>query len=361
MLARIHCRFFRNLETTDWQPGAGCHLVLGANGAGKSSLLEAVYLLATTRSFRTVQLLDCARQGGSEFHLEGEVQSERRTRLALGTSHTSGRYRSINGSATNLIEHLKVLPVVAWTSDDREILSGPPERRRRFVDQGIVGSRPTALEVLARFRRTLLQKRRLLLSDTKGLDSWNQLLAESACELMRLRQEYLDRLTTALAEVVAALDLDLQDLELEYRPSLRIDEPDAAGILVELERVRDAERRERRPLVGPHRDEVSIRLGGQSLRQVGSAGERKVIGLLLTAARGRVLVAAKRAPIYLLDDADSELDRDRLEAIWRAFEGVDQVLVTSSRPEVWAMAPEAIRWHLEAGRLRSGSDSRERV
>lgn len=351
-LSQVSCSSFRNLEKLHWQPGSGCHLVLGPNGAGKTSLLEAIYLLATTRSFRTAQLFDCARHGVSEFHLQGEIEGEQRVRLELGLG-SGGRYRTLNGNTVNLIDHLRVLPVVAWTGEDKEILSGPPERRRRFLDQGIVGTRPTALETLARFRRTLFQKRQLLLGDDRGLHTWNELMASVAAELMRSRREYLESLSTALDEILSSADLDLPDLRLEYRPSIRVADDDEAEILQELQRVSADERRERRPLLGPQRDEVVIGWGEHSVRKVGSAGERKVLGLLLTAARGRVLSLADRSPVYLLDDADSELDEGRLTSVWQAFAGATQVFVSSSRPGIWSMIPEAVRWQLTAGRIRS--------
>ena len=329
-------------------------MILGPNGAGKTSLLEAIYLLATTRSFRTSQLLDCVRHGSDEFHLEGEVESDQRALLSFGSSAREGRYRSVNGSATTLVDHLRVLPVVAWTVADKEILDGPPERRRRFLDQGIVGGRPGALEVLARFRRTLFQKRQLLVSGTGGLGPWNELLAVAASELMVLRQEHVGRLSEALGEVIRAAELDLGEVTLEYRPSLQSDPDDPDGIHDELERMRQDEQRERRPLIGPQRDELLIRLAGHGIRRVGSAGERKVVGLLLTAARGRVLRELQRSPLYLLDDADSDLDSRRLASVWQVFGVAEQVLVTSSRPEVWAVANEAIRWRMEAGELSLG-------
>ena len=353
MLGQISCSSFRNLENPYWQPGPGCHLVLGPNGAGKTSLLEAIYLLATTRSFRTTQLQDCARHGTTEFYLQGEVEVDQRVRVELSWG-PRGRQRTLNGNTTSLIDHLRVLPVVAWTVEDREILNGPPEKRRRFLDQGIVGTRPAALEVLARFRRTLAQKRQLLLGDDRGLRSWNELLAAAAADLMRLRREYLDSLSTALAAVLASTELDLPDLELEYRPSMRVDDDAEEAILQELERVRDSERRERRPLLGPQRDEVLIGWGEHSVRKVGSAGERKVLGLLLSAARGEVLKSADRSPVYLLDDADSELDEGRLARVWQAFDGASQVFISSSRPDIWSMIPEARRWQLEGGRISLG-------
>jgi len=246
---------------------------------------------------------------------------------------------------------LRVVPVVAWTGEDREILSGPPEKRRRFLDQGVVGARPTALETLARFRRTLFQKRQLLLGDDRGLHSWNELMASAAAELMSLRREYLTYLSTAVREILRSTDLDLPDVRLEYRPSIRVANDDRDEILQELARASADERRERRPLLGPQRDEVVIRWGEHRVRQVGSAGERKVLGLLLTAARGRVLAAADRSPVYLLDDADSELDEDRLAAVWQAFRGAEQIFVSSSRSAIWSMVPEAVRWRLAAGRI----------
>lgn len=350
MLDQISCSSFRNLKDPHWQPGRGCHLILGPNGAGKTSLLEAIYLLATTRSFRTAQLSDCVQHDGLEFHLQGEIEGDQRVRLAIGLG-TGGRYRTLNGSVTSLVDHLRVLPVVAWTGEDREILKGGPENRRRFLDQGIVGTRPTALEVLARFRRTLYQKRQLLLGDDRGLASWNELMASAAAELMGLRREYLGSLSTALREVLSRTDLDLPDLKLEYRPSLQVQDDDETEIMRQLEKVSADERRERRPLLGPQRDEVVIGWGEHGVRKVGSAGERKVFGLLLTAARGRVLAAANREPAYLLDDADSELDVDRLASVWEAFRGAEQVFVSSSRSGIWSMVPEAVRWRLAGGRI----------
>ena len=350
MLDQISCSSFRNLENPHWQPGPGCHLVLGPNGAGKTSLLEAIYLLATTRSFRTSRLLDCAHHGATEFHIQGEVEGDQRVRLEFGLD-PGGRYRTLNGSVASLVDHLRILPVVAWTGEDREILSGPPEKRRRFLDQGIVGTRPMALETLARYRRTLFQKRQLLLRDDQGLRSWNELLASAAAELMRLRREYLESLSATLDEISRATDLDLPEIELEYRPSFRVENDDPEEILLELERASTDERRERRPLLGPQRDDVVIRWGDHSVRKVGSAGERKVLGLLLTAARGRVLREMDRAPVYLLDDADSELDEGRLTSIWQAFKGAEQVFISSSRPGIWSVVPEAVRWQLKAGRI----------
>lgn len=350
MLSQLTCRSFRNLEDTRWQPGPGCHLLLGPNGAGKTSLLEAIYVLATTRSFRTARILDCPRRGTTEFRLAGEIEDEQRFHLETGLA-PSGRYRAVNGRASSLVDHLRVLPIVAWTARDSELIDGAPQTRRRFLDQGIVGIRPAALEVLSRVRRCLVQKRKLLAQGGNGLTPWNEILAESASELMTMRRQYVQDLSKALQRVLQYSDFDPREVSLEYRPSIQVDGERAEEVFDVLHEVSAEERRERRLMVGPQRDDVIIRRDGYDVRRVLSAGERKSLGLVLTAARVGVLEDAGRSPILLIDDADSELDEQRLASVWSSFRDVHQTFVSSSRPSPWNEVLGLVRWDLREGRL----------
>lgn len=350
MLSHLSSYAFRNLKDFEWQPGSGCHLLLGPNGSGKSSLLEAVYLLATTRSFRTSQPADCVRHGEGEFRVQGEVDSGVRSRLEVGWM-SGGRHRRLNDKASPLVEHLRVLPVVAWTDADRDLLTGPPTLRRRFVDQGIVAEKPATLEILARYRQALSEKRVLLVEKRPALGPWNEVLASAASEIMQLRRDYVERVSTEFAAAVSLSGLSLPLVEIRYRPSISTEEISEEIVLHTLESFERRERDKSRPLVGPHLDDVEVLFDGRSIRRVGSAGERKVLGLLLAAARGGLLRAAERNPIYLLDDADTELDRGRLEAVFGVFMSAQQVLVSSNRAEVWEMAREAVRWRLDEGSL----------
>jgi len=349
VLTRLTLANFRNLDDTIWEPGPGPQLILGPNGAGKTSLLESVYIVATTRSFRTPRLSECSTHGSSDFLIRAEVDRNRRSRLSVGLAET-GMHRSVNEAGTSLLGHLRVQPVVAWTATEASLLTGAPEGRRRFIDQGIVSARPAALDVLARYRRALAQKRELLAGHEPGLRAWNEVLAREASALMELRREYLFKLCEQLTGVISDLDLELPSIHLRYRPSIHGD-TESGAVFEELEKVREQERSEARPLLGPHRDEVEIRWGRHPIKSVGSAGERKVLGLLISAARGRVLAAADREPIYLLDDADSELDAERLEAVWSLFRGSGQVFVSSNRPRAWAVDSKTTRWVLKAGSI----------
>ncbi len=350
MLSQLAVNGFRNLEPLVWRPAAGSHLILGGNGAGKTSLLEAVYVLATTRSFRTSQLADCVRHGGDLFHLEGEVAGEQRIRLEVGFGR-EWRLRTVNGRPAPLAEHLAALPVVSWSTGDAEVLSGPPVLRRRFLDRGVLGMRPATLEVLGRYRRGLRQKRELLASGGRGLEAWNDVLAAAAAELIAKRRAYVELLSASLAGVLAEAALPFPAVTLRYRPSPASGLTGVDAVRESLERIADRERQRQLPLLGPHRDDLEILWGEHEFGRTGSAGEKKALSLLLLAAHGRVVAAAGRSPVYLLDDADAELAPPTLAAVWSVFADAEQLVASSNRPQVWLTLPVGSLWQMEAGKI----------
>ncbi|MGD2113709.1 MAG: DNA replication and repair protein RecF [Acidobacteriota bacterium] len=370
MLTRLEARDFRNLEPLTWSPGPGRHLLLGGNGAGKSSLLEAVYTAATTRSFRTPRLGECVRHGRSAFRLAAEVEDAARTRLEVSWA-TAGLERTVNGSRATLAEHLEVLRVVAWTSAEVEVLTGPPARRRRFMDRGVVTARPGALESLRRYRTALRQKRDLLaLADPDrqaaagadgardgSLSAWNRVLAEAAAEVSHLRSRYVEDLEQALEGVLRQVDLPFPPIALRYRPSPSCAPEGAAAIEERLERAAPSELRRGMPLLGSHRDELEIVWGGHPVSQVASAGETKALSVALLAAHGRTVERSGKTPIYLLDDLDAELAPETLAAVWIVFGAAEQVVASSNRPAVWEGLAVDSRWNLRKGRIEGASAS----
>ncbi len=358
MLKRLHVRNFRNLAAVLWEPAAGSHLLLGDNGAGKSSLLEALYVVATTRSFRAGQLVDCRRHGAERFHLEAELDDaevgRRSLELHLGPE---GSRRLLNGAASALADHLGAQPIVAWTAADVEALIGPPRLRRRLLDRGVLGLRPAALAELARFRQALAQKRSLLLAGGRELATWNAVFAAAAVPVVALRQAYFVALEAQFARLVADLSLALPEVKLAYRPSPARALEGATAVEEALAVAAESERARQQPLVGPHRDDLEIRFGGKEIRRVASAGERKAVGLLLAAAHGRVLADAGKHPIYLLDDVDAELSPRSFAALWPLLAGAPQVFASSNRPRVWEGRELTARWDLVAGSLSSNEAS----
>jgi DNA replication and repair protein RecF len=352
LLAALSVRGFRNLEPLEVELSGGTHLLLGDNGAGKTSVLEAVYLLSTTRSFRTAQIKDCVRHGEQSFSLRGEVEGERRVRLDVAWEG-GNRTRAVNGGATSLAEHLGVLPLVCWSSGDLEILLGPPAERRRFIDRGVVSLRPGSIADLTRYRRALAEKRQLLIKGGGELAAWNGVLADAAARLIRLRADLVSRLEGALEEVLGICEFGFPPIRLRYRPSPAIGLEGVEAIYGALEEAEKKERHRERPLIGPHRDDLLIQWDCHGIRRVASAGERKALGLALHAALGHLFEAAGREPVYLLDDADTELDVHRMKALWRLFGGATQLIATSNRPQIWHDLGIDRRWRLTKGVLES--------
>jgi DNA replication and repair protein RecF len=350
MLVRLAAENFRNLDPLDWSPGAGQHLLLGDNGSGKTSLLEAVYLAATTRSFRTANLVECARAGTSRGRVLAEIETAARATLAVEWSG-GRRRRTQNGKISTLAEHLATQPILAWTSAESALLTGGPVHRRRFLDRGLVAGRPAALEVLQRYREVLLQKKQLLQQGGEEIETWNQVLAEVGAELLRLRQDYLTRLQESFSEVLAASGSRFAGTRLVYRASPEEGLAGSAAFFARLMRSVGTERARGLPLLGPHRDDVALLWREQEIRRLASAGERKLLGLALLAAQARLLDAAGRVPLVLLDDADAELDRRALARAWKGFDFLPQLLASSNRPEVFEGLAIDRRWTLDEGRL----------
>lgn len=329
--------------------------MVGENGVGKTSVLEAIYFLATTRSFRSSRLADCLRWKQDQFWVRGRLDRDRETEL-VASWKPGGAQRIVNGNPTALGDYLGLLPAFAWSTRDDPLLDGEPDSRRRLLDQGIVAGKPLEVEVLSRYRRVLTAKRRLL-TETGGLDpgetldSWNRLLAESGHELIRLRNAYVSELQSAFDKTLIDSGIEMEPIEFVYRPSPESGAESVDSFESILFEKRIDELRRRRSLVGPHRDQLEIRWGMSDIGRSASAGERKLFGLVLTAARRRILVASGKEPLILLDDLDATLDGPHLEQAWRLFEEVPQVIASSADPATGYATQDVRSWRLEEGRI----------
>lgn len=350
MLVRLTTENFRNLEPLDWSPGAGVHLLLGDNGSGKTSLLEAIYLATTTRSFRTANLLECGRAGSDRGLVRVEVDGAARVALTVEW-RGARRRRTSNAKVVPLAEHVGAQPILAWTAAESALLTGGPSHRRRFLDRGLVAGRPAALDTLQRYREVLTQKKQLLQQGGEEIAEWNRLLAESGAELLGLRAAYVARLERAFADVLAASGSRFAGTRLVHRPSPEEGLGGAEALFARLMRSVATERARGLPLLGPHRDDLVLLWREQEIRKLASAGERKLLGLALLAAQARLLTEDRREPLVLLDDADAELDRRALARAWLGFGFLPQILASSNRPEVFEALPIDARWRLDEGRL----------
>jgi len=237
-----------------------------------------------------------------------------------------------------------VLPTLAWTAADGELVAGAPAARRRFLDRGLVHLRPALLGDLGRYERALAEKRALLGRGGRGeLAPWNALLARHGAALASGRAALVGALAAELSGAAHETGLGLPPLSLAYRPSPEEAVDGEAALVEAFSRAEKEERRRGRPALGPHRDELEIGWAGAPAREVASGGERKALGLLLQVSLARLLGAAGREPLLLVDDADAELDQARLAGLLPLYETFAQVLLPSNRPEIWPRAADLAR------------------
>lgn len=361
ILVSLTTRNFRNLDREPFRFHDGLNVIVGANGQGKTNLLEAVYFLATTRSFRTHRVASLFRFDADTLYVAG-VRSEGgiEGNLSIGVESGGGRRREIRlqEETVGVSEYVRQLPVIAYSSAQLEIVRGGPDERRRFLDRGIVHIRPGYLEALNRYQRVLKQRNALLQSIREGqarasmLDAWDHELSEAASVIVRERADYATRLAEAHAAIVRKHAYHVDDLTIRYRPSgfERTGEPLEGLFLDE----RDRQIRLGYTTFGPHRDELDLRREERVAAEVLSSGETKMTVLFLKFAKIELFEQRwDRPPLFLLDDVDAELDLGIIERLLGYLRGRTQIFTTSAKSSIFDtidVGPH-LRMTLEGGRV----------
>lgn len=312
------------------------NVVQGRNGQGKTNFIEGIALLSQARSFRTAQLSELVRWGEHSMSVFAQVQHAQ-SDLALGLSVESGtRSLYINGDKVgSLAKYLGHLPTVTFTPDDIVLVKGGPQERRRFLDRHLADLDRAVLPHMLAYQRALRHKNSLLKQpyvDSAALEPWNTLMAESAERVMRARRwltQHLEQRAALLQRRIAPGD---GELTLTLRESLDGGDLEATRILRQLSAATARERAARTSLIGPHRDDLEIALGGRDARAYASQGQaRSVVLILKLAVIELIEEMTGESPVILLDDVDAELDERRSEEFFREALIKDrQTLVTGT-------------------------------
>jgi len=339
---------FRNLEPAEIAFHASTNLVVGRNGQGKTNLLEAIYFLATTKSFRTPHLASVVRFDAPSVFAQGVLARgsvEKTLSIGIEAGETRRRVLMINEERVSLSRYLNAMSVFAYSSARLDILRGSPEERRRFLDRGIASVDPAYLDALARTARVLKQ-RNALLQEGKTLDAWDDELAQTAAVVQNARAAYAASLAEAFAKIVERHAYHVRDMQMIYRPSL-------------LPAKRADELRARVTLAGPQRDQLDFVVAGRPAAEVLSGGEMKMVVLFLKFAKLDLFRARFDEPaIFLLDDVDAELDLEILEQLLLRLPVETQVFATSAKERflgALAAGPHR-RLLIENGRVTTAED-----
>jgi len=350
----MEVRDLRNVRETTLEFAPGLNVLVGRNAQGKTSLLEAVGLLARGRSFRTEQIETLIRRGAAGLRALGTaVAPDRRTCLEVEVA--PGRRRLVvDGREVPPREYHGRLEVVVYSTDRLRVVRGPMRERRQFLDRAGAALWPAYRQTVREFERVLAQRNAALEAGAKDLETWNERFVEVGARLRERRAAYVERLREALRHGfhpegerydVVLVPAPLEGGALAERPRL----------VAEMEGRRRDESRARRSLVGPHRDEVLLLVDGEEAGVTASSGQARSLLLALALATLEVYRQETRtAAVALLDDLDSELDEARATELCREVGSRGQALVTTAHTG-WARGLSGIGrlFHVEAGEVRA--------
>lgn len=338
-LSHLEAINFRNLSgAVNFSPGL--NVIHGANAQGKTNWLEAVYLLGTTKSFKTSHPREAIQHQAEEAILRGTVISGHHSRdIQLLLTRTT-KQTFVNGKREVITRYLGILDAIAFTADEMEVVRGGPEHRRRFVDRGLVSTLPSYLGTLAEYNRVLKQKNSLLRSASEAdeptrfypmLEPWNDQLVALGSEIYAARLGYVEKLKAALRPQL----FQNESITVRYKSSLegKGDLGDFPKLMRErLEHHLKNEISLGYSLVGPHRDDVEILFDGYNISRFGSSGQQRSALLILDLAQMVVYhQILEDYPVFIVDDIDAELDRNRIEILLDTLAGNSQVFISTSK------------------------------
>jgi len=358
---------FRCLREIDVELASGLTVLQGANGQGKTSLLEAIGWIARTRSFRGVGDAMLVRSGATEAIVRAEVTTSGRRQLFEAEIRVAGRNRVLcNRQPVARVRDLHgLLRVTVFAPDDLTLVKGGPAERRDFLDDllAMLAARYDAAR--ADFERVLKQRNALLRAGIRDEDArftlevFDEQLVHAGAELVRGRLRLLERLVPAVASAYEMLALDARPITGTYESESSPDPLTAADADAVEDLLRETLARRQRAeidrgltLVGPHRDELHLMIDGLDARYQASQGEQRTLALALRLA-GHLVVRelAGAAPVLLLDDVFSELDAQRSAALVRNLPPGQTLLTTAGAlpPDVVAERTLVVR----AGRIEA--------
>ena len=379
-VTHLSLRDFRSYTEVELPLDAGVTALIGPNGQGKTNLVEAVGYLSTLGSHRVAQDAPLVRLGAERAVVRGQVVRDDRS-LLLEVEITPGkanRARVNRSPVPRAREMLGILRSVLFAPEDLALVKGDPAERRRFLDDLLVLRTPRYAGVRADYDRVLKQRNALLRSgagarrsreqsvDLRTLEVWDSHLSSAGAELLAGRIDLVEGLRPLVDKAYQAVAessfASAGPAAIDYRSSLGEDVPLvadrdmlSAAMLNQISEVRKAELERGITLVGPHRDELVLKLGPLPAKGYASHGESWSFALALKLAAYDLLRAETDAggePVLVLDDVFAELDGHRRERLANLVAGAEQVLVTAAVPEDVPEALSGARVDVMGGEVR---------
>jgi DNA replication and repair protein RecF len=361
-LQSIAVRDFRNLGRADLDLPAEGLVVIGENGQGKTNLLEAVYYLELFRSIRGARDQDLVRFGAPGFHIAATIETDRPHEISVGFERPTRRKRvRVDGAEPErLSDAIGTLPAVMFAPGDVELVAGAPSARRRYLDIMLALSSRRYLAALQRYRIALGQRNAALRDagrtgrHDERITVWEAPLAEHGAVLWANRLAWIERTGERFAALCAAIGESV-GVAIRYASAVPPADDLRSALAAALAERRAVDVRRGLTHAGPHRDDLTLMMGGRDLRTFGSAGQHRTAAIALRMVEADTL-SDRRAgrPLMLLDDPFAELDTRRAGRIVEllAQEGLGQTILAVPREsDIPAGLPSLERRRIHGGEL----------
>lgn len=358
---------FRNYEHLEIKPFNGLNALVGMNAQGKSAVLEAMYLLATSKSHRTSRDADMIRIGENFSRVYGEVSRSSRNDVVLEVALSRSEAKSVK---INKVRHPKIgdivgqLNAVIFSNSDIEMVRGEPSLRRRFLNLEISQVSPQYIYALGRYKRVLDQRNNLL-KDLKAnkiqkpdMQAWDTQLAQYGSSIIARRAKFIGFLAESAARIYSGLTDNLEELKVGYKPNMDPGPTDNEAEIAERFVKNLTSRRELDILrgtttVGPHRDDITLSVNDLSAKEFASQGQQRSIAIALKLAEIDLMEdSAGESPVVLLDDVMAELDDARRSKVLEVTMNRCQTFITTtSLDEIGMVTDELKIFDVKAGEV----------
>ena len=340
ILKRLSATNYRNLCQVDLHFSPNINCLVGANGMGKSNVLDAIYYLSFCRGFATVQDALNIRHGSDFFLLEGEYDKETDSAMRVVCSLKRGcrkRLKTNGKDVKRISEHIGRIPLVIIAPSDAALILGGSEERRKFMDSVIMQYSPAYIEAVIRYDRSLKQRNALLKQEAEPdravMDVLEELMAKDAETVYEERSRFIRDFLPIFMRLHHILAGEGQE-EVSLSYSSHLERGDLAG---QLRSFRDKERLVGYTLHGVHKDELEMLLNGFAVKREASQGQQKTFFIAMKLAQFLFLKSRgeNRVPLLLLDDIFDKLDAGRVARIIKYVSGEEfgQIFITDTRRE----------------------------